>query len=73
MAKLIFENIGRGKWNGAVEIPDNSTADSICSIVNKTVKKHLASKYPDIEYDAEVNVGYLYAGVYLVGKFHKED
>ncbi len=73
MAKLVFENIGRGKWNGVVDIKDDLDAQQIIEIAYREVKKHLASKFPDVEYDAVSNKGTVCAGFRTLGTFHKDN
>lgn len=72
MAKIIFENVGKGKWNGVVDIVDNCNRQKVEEVAYKEVKKHLASRFPDVEYDLVTNKGEIFAGCHLVGTFHLE-
>ena len=72
MRRLIFENVGRDKWNGSIYIPDTSTADQIAEFAYEESKKHLASRFPDVEYDTQLNKGIIEAGCRTVGIFHVE-
>lgn len=75
---IIFKDLGRGNWNGKVEIgvnerssPDN-IAQAVAEAAYSEVRKHLASAYPDTRYDLEKNEGLVFAGFHTVGSFHVE-
>lgn len=61
--------MGRSKWNGEIEIPDNLEPDDIAGFAYREAGKHLASAYPEAIYNAETNEGRIYAGFHCVGSF----
>jgi hypothetical protein len=68
MAKIKFTNVGRGKWCGERDIP-NTDMDTILQHAYLEAKKHLASRFPDVEYNAETNKGAILAGYHHAGSF----
>lgn len=72
MPKIIFKDVGRNKWNGAISIPDGCNADEIAEFAYKEAKKHLSSRFPDTEFNALTNYGTIMAGCRVVGHFHIE-
>ena len=60
--KIKLINLGRGKINKEIEIKNPSF-----SKIYKEVKKHLASKHPDIEETDDPNTFNVLAGIRVVG------
>jgi len=67
--KIVFKNLGRDKWNGEVQIPDNSTPDDIMDKALKEASKRLATRFPDVSYNYEKKTGTIEAGYRTVGEF----
>lgn len=69
MKKLIFKNVGRDKWNGEVEIPNDANMDKILDSAYAVACKRLATRFPDVEYNQTNNKGTISAGYRTVGEF----
>jgi len=67
--KIKFTDVGRQKWDGEITIEDNLNADQIAELAYRRAREFLVSAYPDIIYDAEKNIGTIFAGFHTVGSF----
>jgi len=70
--KLVFENVGRGQWNGSIDIPDNSTPNQVAEFAYREARRHLITRFPMLTYDANANEGVITAGFHNAGKFHTQ-
>ncbi len=66
--KIQFIDVGRDKWNGIKEFPDTEPA-MIETYAYNEAKRHLASRFPEVEYDKDANEGMIFAGDRVVGAF----
>jgi hypothetical protein len=66
--KVDLINVGRGKVNRTIEIPDGSTPDQIAEDIAEEAKQHLRSTEISATWDTETGEGSIFAGFHLVGK-----
>lgn len=73
MAEIVFADLGRGRWNGRVIVKDNAPSGEIAEIAYRESLKHLLSRFPDTQYDADTNEGIVTVGSRVVGHFKVEE
>lgn len=67
--KIQFTDVGRGNWCGNIGCPDTDDPDVIAEVACREAGKHLASRFPEMEYDGSINEGKIFAGFHCVGEF----
>ncbi len=67
--RIEFQELGREKWSGSIPIKDGSSPDEVAEAAYRASLKHILSRFPDVDYDAEKNEGVVSAGYRVIGRF----
>ena len=65
MSKIILKNVGRGKINRTIEIPDGKDEEALAEIAYQEVCKHLMSRGVNLDLNNEKGAGHwkVYVGM----------
>lgn len=65
--KIHLIDVGRNKFNGTIECPNDAVADEVAKLVFNEARGHMLST-PIVTVDLRERTGIIYAGFHVVGK-----